>query len=125
MENLNVLLVEDDSLNQFLFQKLLKNQPFTFEIADDGQVAIEMLKSKVFHIVFMDINMPVMNGFEFLTAFEQLEIEDRSSVIIVMLTTSMNPEDIKIAQETTIGGYLNKPLTENDLQKVWEKFFGD
>lgn len=127
------LLIDDDDITNIVNQMLLEDLDLTDEllIARNGKEALELIERRqrsqecLPNLILLDINMPVMNGFEFLTAFEKLEIEARSSVIIVMLTTSMNPEDVKIAQETTIGGYLNKPLTENDLQKVWERFFSD
>ncbi|MDO1452031.1 response regulator [Rhodocytophaga aerolata] len=62
--------------------------------------------------MLLDINMPVMDGFEFLDAFANLEITQKESVVIVMLTTSLNPKDMDRLKEAPIQGFLNKPLTE-------------
>lgn len=67
--------------------------------------------------------MPVMNGFEFLEAFEKLKIKDNPSVIIVILTTSMNSEDVRNTKGIAVKEFLNKPLTERSLKGEVNKHF--
>ncbi|RDC58666.1 response regulator [Adhaeribacter pallidiroseus] len=64
-----------------------------------------------------------MDGFEFLKAYEQLELAQRQSVIIIMLTTSLNPQDIEKVEQANITGLLNKPLTEAALKSILAEHF--
>ena len=99
-------------------------------VAKNGQEAIELIREHCLghdgcpSLIFLDINMPVMNGFEFLDAFHhQLENDLNKSIIIVMLTSSLNPNDIERAKETGVSEFLNKPLTEENLKNVLDKHF--
>lgn len=67
--------------------------------------------------------MPVMNGFEFLNAFEKLEFENKSSVIIVMLTTSLNPGDVDRIKQYGTAGFINKPLTKETVEQIIDNYF--
>ncbi|HEY8401707.1 MAG TPA: response regulator [Cytophagaceae bacterium] len=122
MENLNILFVEDDSLNQFLFQKLLKDQNFTYEIADDGKVAIEMLQSKVFHIVFMDINMPVMDGYTATKYIRANLAEPIKSIPIIAMTASDEEDEVEKYKRAGMNDYISKPFEMKDLWKKIETF---
>lgn len=125
------MLVDDDETTNMVNQMLLEDLDITREllVARNGKEALELIKQHYQangcypDLILLDINMPVMNGFEFLSAFEQLEINDKSSIVIVMLTTSMNPADVTRAQSAPIKGFLNKPLTEHGLREVLEKHF--
>ena len=67
--------------------------------------------------------MPVMNGFEFLEAYEQLEVSHKQSVVVVMLTTSLNPGDVEKVHRGPVKGLLNKPLTEPMVGELLRKHF--
>ena len=125
------MLVDDDETTNMVNQMLLEDLDITREIlvARNGKEALGLIKQHYQEngcypdLILLDINMPVMNGFEFLSAFEQLEINEKSSIVIVMLTTSMNPADVTRAQSAPIKSFLNKPLTEQRLREVLEKHF--
>lgn len=71
--------------------------------------------------MFLDINMPLMNGWEFLEAYKKIDEKQKSEIIIIMLTTSLNPseqEKSKTFDEVT--DFHKKPLTESTLSKVLE-----
>ena len=61
--------------------------------------------------------------FEFLEAFEELEFINKESLVIVMLTTSMNPGDVELLQNTNIKAFINKPLTEEKVEQLLEQHF--
>jgi CheY-like chemotaxis protein len=125
------LLVDDDETTNMVNQMLLEDLDITGDllIARNGKEALDLIqqhhqaKGCYPDLILLDINMPVMDGFEFLSAFEQLEMEDKNAITIVMLTTSMNPEDVKKAQKAYIKGFLNKPLSEQDLKDVLKEHF--
>lgn len=133
MKKLNcVLLIDDDNINNYLNERLIKKVNITEEvrIVLNGKEAIDYLSGinednaqKMPELILLDINMPVMDGFEFLQAFKQLESKDKDSVIIVMLTTSTSPNDTKRLNDSGVAGYINKPLTENKLKEVLENHF--
>ncbi|RDC58851.1 response regulator [Adhaeribacter pallidiroseus] len=96
------LLVDDDTtanfLNKRLFQKLDVAEKLL--VALNGLEALQLLQAncpgpECPQLILLDINMPVMDGFEFLKAYEQLELAQRQSVVIIMLTTSLNPMMLK------------------------------
>lgn len=132
MEKLNcILLVDDDPITNFMNKALIQKLDATDEVlvATDGQQAINLFKqrtedgSDIPRLIFLDINMPVMNGFEFLEAYQRLDKNIKQSVIIVMLTTSLNPNDIERLNRTSKADYASKPLTEKKLKAVLEKYF--
>jgi len=75
-------------------------------------------------LIFLDINMPAMNGWEFLERYRQLDSERKGKVMIVMLTTSLFPEDkLRSKEIPEISAFENKPLTEEKLDKILKIFF--
>jgi CheY-like chemotaxis protein len=118
-----VLLVDDDPTCNFLCTKFLETLG-TVEtaVALNGQQALDLLVDYKRHplpdIILLDLNMPVMDGFEFLNAFRQLRIPGQSRVQIVILSSSDDPVDIRKAGEMGIGHYITKPVSAEKLEKV-------
>ncbi len=77
-------------------------------------------------LIFLDINMPAMDGWEFIDKYNQLPEEQKAKIIVVMLTTSFNPEDeLKAQRITGIAAFRNKPLTTTVLTDLLKKHFPD
>ena len=74
-------------------------------------------------LLLLDFSMPEMDGFEFLEAYEELEFEQKKSLEIVVLTTSMNPEDFERIRIAPIKGIINKPLTKEKVQDIVRQHF--
>ena len=132
MRKLNsIMLVDDDSITNFLNELLIKEMEITNEliVSSDGQKALEELDNHYFQkgnspdLILLDVNMPVLNGFEFLKQFNELEFENKRSSVIVMLTTSLNPVDKKKAEELNVKDYMSKPLTKKGLSDLINKYF--
>lgn len=131
----SVLLVDDNDADNYLHRLIIREAGVAEDIVDqpDGVDAIDYLKA--LHdqndadppeLIFLDINMPRMNGWEFLEAYEQLPEPLRQAVVVIMLTTSIFPDDQERAQARPgFCGFLNKPLTEADLLELLRKHFGD
>jgi CheY-like chemotaxis protein len=132
MRKLNhILLVDDDTINNFINEKLLKKLDLSHKISVtlNGEEALTFLKNVCQdpatcpELILLDINMPVMDGFEFLERYKNLSFPNKGSVIIVMLTTSTNPNDTEKLNQAGISGYINKPLTEDKIKGLIESFF--
>ena len=124
------LLVDDDETTNFVNQMLLEDMGVTEDVlvANNGQEALELVRQRCQEglcpeLILLDINMPVMNGFEFLEEYEQLSFPNKQSVVVVMLTTSLNPQDMDRLRDLPNEGFLNKPLNEKVLKELLRKHF--
>ncbi|TGE04885.1 response regulator [Hymenobacter fodinae] len=126
----SILLVDDDKTTNFLNRLLLEGLHIADKIlvAQNGQDALRVIKQQSQQegypqLILLDVNMPVMNGFEFLEAYASLQHPTKQSVILVMLTTSLHPRDVARLQEYAIQGFLNKPLTKQMVGKLLLEHF--
>lgn len=131
-----ILLIDDDEPTNYISSSLIEEASCTehIQIVQSGQAALDYLinseqfacKNKLFpcpDLIFLDINMPAMNGWEFLEKYSKLE-RQIGEIIIVMLTTSLNPDDELRAKEMSfISGFENKPLTPEKLNSILTKHF--
>lgn len=125
---LNFIVVDDSKLDCFIAEKIIKNTGRsetvnTFQQATDALIYIKTLPpTNTPSIVFVDIQMPVMNGFEFVEAFEALPENIRVGYSIYMLSSSINENDIaKVKGYKSVKQFLNKPLTNNAMTVVLEQ----
>ncbi|MEZ4828627.1 MAG: response regulator [Bacteroidia bacterium] len=127
-----VMLIDDNPHDNFFHERVIRKMDcaqliLAFQSAKD---ALNFIQMKQAHpeahpdLIFLDINMPGMNGWDFLESYYLLEPEYQSSVVVVMLSTSQNPDDHKKARELNlISSFETKPLTEESLGKILQKFF--
>jgi CheY-like chemotaxis protein len=96
---------------------------------NNGQEALDYLQSKqdtqerLPELIFVDINMPVINGWDFLEKFRANHKSVLKEVVMVMLTTSMNPDDREKAKRLHVSNYLPKPLTVEVLVDLYDSYF--
>lgn len=126
------LLVDDDQTTNYLNQLLLKRLSVTDKllVALNGAEALQQLQlhgqsasEEQPILVLLDVKMPVMNGFEFLEAYDQLSLPHKRAIIIVMLTTSLHPQDVSRLEKLPIAGFLNKPLTKEKMDDILRTHF--
>lgn len=122
IKNIKVLVVEDIALNQLLMRTLLDDFGFGCEIAANGKIAVDKLKKGNYDIILMDLQMPVMNGFE---ATEYIRNEMKSSIPIIALTADVTTVDLKKCKSVGMDDYISKPVNETILYskivKILEK----
>jgi CheY-like chemotaxis protein len=124
----SVLLVDDDSICNFISTSLLKHLHVTEDIhaVTNGKEALRFLKEKaairtvsVFpEVIFLDLNMPVMDGFDFLDQLNKTMPNLAIACKIYILTSSESPLDIDRCRRYDIAGYISKPMTEEKLASV-------
>ena len=129
-----VLLVDDDEATNFLNTMILEKAEFAEKIvvAKNGKEALDILSSRdknssdhpVPDLILLDINMPIMNGWDFLNHYHQLQPQLKAKTVLIMLTTSLNPEDKEKAETNPdINGFENKPLNNSKLENIISGYF--
>lgn len=114
----NILVAEDDRTNQVLITTLLEKMGFEVTVAEDGNIAVDKAMNQSFEMVFMDMQMPNMNGYE---ATMVLRNKGFSRPIIALTANAMK-RDKKKCIEAGCDDYLSKPIVQSDLIKILKKF---
>ncbi|WP_339810537.1 response regulator [uncultured Imperialibacter sp.] len=129
----NILLVDDDHstnlINKMVIQKAEVADNITIRL--NGKEAMEYLSADALNdgltppdLIFLDINMPVMDGWTFLERYRGLRADQKSDIVLVMLTTSLNPDDRSRAEsEPIISGFRTKPLSIEMVHDIVGDYF--
>jgi two-component system, sensor histidine kinase len=116
LKDAHILLVDDNEDNRNLLYLYLRNTPFTLETAENGRDAVEMFKKTSFDIVFMDLEMPIMDGYEATRQFRKWEkTENLTETPIIALTAHAFVRFKKKCMEAGCNDYLTKPVRRNIL----------
>jgi CheY-like chemotaxis protein len=119
-KGISILVVEDNILNQKVVGATLRKQGFTYDVASDGETAIEKYKNRRFDFILMDIQMPVMDGYETTRQIRDLEKEkpEGNPSKIYALTANATNEDQKKCFSAGMDGFLAKPFRFLELEKI-------
>lgn len=123
----HVLLVEDIALNQEIAVEMLTMMGVQVEAANNGAEALERFQASPeghFEIIFMDIQMPVMDGYEATKRIRELPRKDGESVWIVAMTANAFVEDIRLSREAGMDEHCSKPIDPKRLQEILDSRFG-
>jgi CheY-like chemotaxis protein len=132
-----VLLVDDDFATNFINKKIIEKINITqhIHVVLNGHEAIDYLckqgkfesESDEFplpQLIFLDINMPIMDGWEFIEAYKNLNLANKENIIIVMLSSSFNPADKAKAESIAeIAVFKHKPMSKDSLVEIIDKIF--
>ncbi|WP_291724262.1 response regulator [Bernardetia sp.] len=119
LRGVNILIVEDNKVNQILVKKFLNTWGAKFYVAENGQVALDLFKKHDFDVVLMDLQMPVMDGYEAARQIRLLEANtDKFTPIIALTASTLLNERERIVQ-VGMNDFLSKPFNPNELyQKI-------
>ncbi len=139
MKKINCILLIDDNEDDNEYHEMvikIANVCNEVRFAENGIKGLEYIKNSGdpkleadyprANLIFLDINMPRMNGFEFLEAYHQLDDSLKAEAVICMLTTSLNPEDRRRALAMNeVSDFQEKPLTTEMIDRIMTKYFKD
>ena len=125
-----ILLIDDSEADNYFHEMIIREANCTKNIVavTNGEAALKFLSTPIDgsypkpDLIFLDINMPRMNGWEFIDAYDKLPADQRGNNLVVMLTTSLNPDDDQRAKENPhIESFINKPLTQIILEQLVDR----
>lgn len=120
----SIMLVDDNKIDNFFHERVIKKYNPAIQVIaiPTGRAALDYLENKITprpEIIFLDINMPGMNGWQFLERYSKLPAEHKVNLVVVMLTTSENPDDrAKALSHGILTDFRSKPLTVAMLEEV-------
>jgi CheY-like chemotaxis protein len=128
-----IMLIDDNPDDNFFHEREIKKTKLVDSVIvmNTGAKALEYLKANAdedIHpcLIFLDINMPGMNGWEFLEEYDKLDKELQSQGIVIMLTTSENPEEVSRAKSWNfVADYITKPLTKDLMIDALKKYLDE
>jgi signal transduction histidine kinase/CheY-like chemotaxis protein len=119
-ENLKILVVEDNLMNQKTIGKILKDLGYMTDFAENGLIGYEKASTKKYDLIFMDLIMPVMDGYE--ATKKILNINEEA--VIVAITADNMPDAKRKAEILGVREFISKPIRIDDLKKLLVKYFG-
>ena len=131
MKKLNlIMLIDDDTITNFLNELVINEMGITNQliVTTDGHQALKEIMSHqrdgvLPDLILLDVNMPVVNGFEFLKKYNELDFQNKDFPLIVILTTSLNEGDKDKAKKLNVKDYMSKPLTKENMRGLLMKHF--
>ncbi len=117
------LLIDDNYIDNFVTRRILESSNFAdkIEVRQSATEAINAIRDGLIKpdIIFLDLRMPLMNGFEFLQEYDKLQEADKTAAKIFMLSSSLDPVDVKRSgQNKYITQFIHKPLTQKILEEL-------
>ena len=118
---IRVLLVEDNEINREIASLMLEDAGFMLEVAENGKIALDKVAASqpgYYQLVLMDVQMPVMNGYEATQAIRTLPEPKLASIPIIAMTANAFAEDVQTAKDAGMDGHVAKPLSVEKMMKT-------
>ncbi|PCI96379.1 MAG: hypothetical protein COB15_10450 [Flavobacteriales bacterium] len=120
LEGLDILLAEDNSINQLLINDLLIEKGINVKIVSDGQQAVSYLEKKDYDLILMDMQMPIMDGYEAMKKIREFSEPEKRNIPIVALTAHATEGEREKCIHAGANDYLSKPFQPNQLLNIIE-----
>jgi response regulator RpfG family c-di-GMP phosphodiesterase len=123
-DKINILLIDDDNINNYVSENVIKkmNVANYIEKKLNGKEGLEFIKKNNPDLILVDINMPVMDGMEFLSEFNHINTE-KKMIVYLMHTAPLTPAQKEKISKVHLDGNIEKPLNKEKLLKVIEQHF--
>lgn len=131
----SILCVDDDAISLMLYKMVITKASFTNEIvtATNGEEALNYIKTlevgssesqkKELQLIFLDLNMPVMGGWEFLDSFSGVEYSEYNHIKVIILSSTVDPNDLENSKKyPMVIDFLSKPISKEMLKYIKTKF---
>ena len=125
LEGLRFLVAEDNEINAEILSELLDIEGASCEIMENGRLAVERFTAAAkgeFDAILMDVQMPIMNGYEAAKAIRVLDREDAGAIPIIAMTANAFAEDVKEALEAGMNAHVAKPINMELLKKTMNRY---
>ena len=124
LSNLRIILAEDNLVNQKVMAAYLTKLNCVFDLAENGEEVLELLKTKEYDIILMDCQMPLLDGYDTTQAIRQMEANHQLSkhIVIIAMTANAFAEDRDRCLASGMDDYLSKPLRKQQLQETLERW---
>ncbi|MFQ3296784.1 MAG: CheY-like chemotaxis protein [Polaribacter sp.] len=122
-----ISIIDDDKIYQFMLTRIINDNKLADRIISfsDGEEAIHYLNEhcanaeNIPNIIFLDVNMPIMDGWQFMKEYANIKVKIKKKIVIFMLSSSINPIDIQRAQQISeISDYIVKPIKLEEVKRV-------
>lgn len=129
-ENVNVCIIDDDDIYQYTMSAALEsiNSVNRIQVFLDGAEAMDFFLDNISNteelpdVIFLDINMPIMDGFEFMEEYVKIKPKVGKQITIYMVSSSMDPKDVERSRKISeISDYIVKPIRETQLRTIIER----
>ena len=117
----HVLIVEDNKTNQLLLSMLLDDFGVTFDMAEDGLISLDMVGKSKYDIIFMDENMPNMNGIEATQEIKKCDTQNKNTPIVAVTANALEGDRERFLK-AGMDAYISKPYEEKDIREVLQKY---
>lgn len=121
LPNNRILIVEDDDISQFLINKMMTDLGYHTFIVSNGIEALEILESEKFDLILMDIEMPIISGYETTRRIRSSNITQLSQIPIIGISANPLENDVKPFLEKGMNDYISKPIHELELKQKLDK----
>lgn len=122
-KNANILLVEDNETNRIVARSIFKKLGYLVDIAENGQEAIDALKKKSYHLIFMDCQMPKMDGYEATRRIRKAtDLTSSPNIPIIALTAYVMKEDKERCLNVGMNDYISKPIAPEKVSQAIDKW---
>ncbi len=127
-----ILLIDDDQITNSIHKMVIEDVGVSrnIEIAESADIALQLLDCpkvndcKTPDVIFLDLNMPGMNGWDFLESYREKKKDCENKSIIIILTNSTNPYDkLKAEKYEEVAGFRSKPLTDLMIHEIMDRYF--
>lgn len=125
--NRSVFIIDDDPIYLYMLERIIRECNFSENITsfDNGKPALDALSKnhldtqRIPDVIFVDISMPIMNGWEFLDHLKETAVLEKKNIQIVLVSSSINPREIELIEKYPIvTKYIVKPITPSDLEAL-------